>query len=95
MAYSTPAIEFGDNPRLELRRDRLAVCRVARGIHRQEHVAHGFERDRVEVFDDDAALGRTEDLAVLGDVNDVGMAEHGPVAGFVVHLDPRHGFGRS
>ena len=46
---ANPAVEFGDDPRLELRRDRLAVRRVARWIHRQEHVAHGLERDRVEV----------------------------------------------
>ena len=91
---ANPAVEFGDDPRLELRRDRLAVRRVAWRIHRQEHVAHGLERDWVEVLDDDTALGRTEDLAVLGDMNDVGMAEHGPVAGFVVHLDPRHRLGR-
>ena len=83
-----PLLEPGDHSRLELGRNRFAVGRVPGWIHRQQHVAHVLERYRVEIFDHHPAFGCGEDLAVLGDANNVFVAKHRPVARLVVHLDP-------
>ena len=39
-----------------------------------------------EVLEHDAALARREQLRLAGDVHDVGVLEHRPVAGLVRHL---------
>ena len=63
LAHST--LEFSDDAGLELCSERFAIRGMPRRVHRQQHVAHVLESDRIQVFDDHSTFGRTEHVAVL------------------------------
>ena len=86
-------LELADSARLEARDHRLAVVRVARRIHRDEHVARHREAFRRRVLEHDAALARREQVRLVRDVQHVGMGEHGVEARLAVHVLPHHGLG--
>ena len=83
-------LELADRARLEARDHRLAVVRVARRVHRDQHVARHREAFRRRVLQHDAALGGREQVRLMRDRKHVGMRQYGVEAGLAVHVLPHH-----
>ncbi len=78
--------ELTDHARLEVRHEVVAELDVAGRVHREDHVAHHRELLGREVLEHHAALRGREQHRVFGDVDDVGVLEDRPVAGFARHV---------
>ena len=72
----------------EGRCERLAVRGVLRRVHHQQHATGVFELRRIRILEHHAAKPTREHVRVPRDVHHVGVAKHGPEAGFARHVLP-------